>query len=61
MVPDVTCKNLPVILDHLFLAVEVSLAFPGVFLSLFLLFPLVVPAVGAALSLSLLFHPEPVL
>lgn len=56
-----TCKDLSVILDHLFLAVEVSLAFPGVFLSLALLFPLMVPAAGAAFSLSPVFHPEPVL
>lgn len=51
------CKDLPIILDHLFLVVEVSLAFPGVFLSLVLLFPLVVPAAGAALSLSPVFPP----
>lgn len=59
--PDVTCKDLPVILDHLFFAMEVSVVFPGVFLSLVLLFPLVVPAAGAALSLSPVFHPEPAL
>lgn len=61
MVPDMMCKDLPVILDHLLLAVEVSLALSGVFLSLVFLFPLMVPAAGAALSLSPVFHPEPAL
>lgn len=48
MVPDVMCEDLPVTLDRPFLTVEVSLAFPGVFLSLVVLFPLMVPAAGDA-------------
>lgn len=56
-----TCKDLPVILDHLFLAVEVSPAFPGVFLSLVLPSPIMVHYSGAALSLFLVFHPKPAL